>query len=367
MIQKISSLQGILLVMSSIIPTAILTVPNIVVQFTNQDSWISIAIASFVGIGVAFVIGLICRQNSTMPFVDWLSQRLGTKVGMGIGILLTYYYFNTTLIIIREFVNFLAENVLTKTPIYVLLIVTMAVVMYAVGSGIEVIARINMIVFILSVAFLFITAILLIKDVHPKFLFPVWDHSFSKIVQGSFIPFSWLSEVSILLLIAPFLTHSAEAGKVGMWGIIFTGAELGLIVVAAVTLFGPRLVSLMAYPTFNVIGIIQLGSFMERIDILFISIWICLMYIKISIFMFGAFHCFIRTCRIRNEKPFLFSVGLFALLSTYYFWPKSSNFMYFTKYPLAPYLVTFNVLLPLLIWLCLCVFKPKAMGGGTLP
>ncbi|MBE1441682.1 GerAB/ArcD/ProY family transporter [Paenibacillus sp. OAS669] len=369
MIQKISSFQAILLVMSSIIPTAILTVPSIVVQASGQDAWISIALATAIGIGVAYMTGQICRQtpSSSVSFVDWLSLRLGTWAGTGTGFLLGYYYFITALIIIREFVNFLAENVLTRTPVFALLLVTIAVAMYAVSCGIEVIARINIIVFMMSIVVLFITTILVLKDIHPEFLLPVWEHPISTIVQGGFIPSSWLSEVSVLLILAPFLNRSAEAGRIGSWGIILTGFELGLIVVSAVTLFGPRLVSLMSYPTFNVISIIRLGSFLERIDILFISIWICLMYVKISIFMFCALHCFIRTFRVRNEKPFSFALALFALLSTYYFWPRSSDFIHFTMYPLTPFILTFNVLLPLLIWLALSLFKPKAMEGGKLP
>lgn len=363
--QKISSFQGILLVMSTILPTAILTVPNQVVRFANQDSWISIVIATIIGVAFASLTGSICRQNPQQTFLGWLQSRLGRKLSTCFGILLTYYYFSTCLIILREFINFLTENVLTETPAYILMTITLVVVMYAVSQGIEVIARINLVVVFAAFFAFLITVVLLVKDVHPRFLLPFWDQPLSVIVQGSMLPVSWLSEAAIVLLVAPFLNHPEEAGKVGISGVLITGLGLGVIVAAAVAIFGPKLVSHMSFPTFNMIGIIQVARFFERADILFISIWICLMYAKISIFMFGAFHCFVQTFRIRCEKPFQLSLGLLAILSSLYAWPKTSNFNYFSAYALIPYLITFNVILPLFIWLCLCFTSTKQSAGGN--
>jgi spore germination protein KB len=361
--QKITSFQAILLVMSTILPTAILTVPYHVVRFSKQDSWISIVIATIVGVAFASLIASICRQNPEQTFLGWLQGRLGRKLGTCIGILLTYYYFLTAFIILREFTNFLSENVLTRTPSYMLMIVTVGVALYAVSQGIEVIARINLVVVFAALLVFLITAILLAKGVHPRFLFPFWDQPLSVIIQGGILPGSWLSEVAIVLLVAPFLNHPQEAGKVGISGVILAGVVLSVFVVAAVTIYGPNLLTHMSFPTFNMIGIIQVGRFLERVDILFISIWICLMYVKISIFMFGAFHCFVQTFRIRCEKPFLFALGLLAVLSSLYAWPKTPYFNYFITFALAPYLLAFNVILPLFIRLCLCVTNMKRLKG----
>jgi spore germination protein KB len=357
--QKISSLQGIFLVMSTIVPTAILTVPNHAVRFSDQDSWISIVIAVLVGLALSFILGAICRQNPGLPFLGWLRKRLGPKTGTCIGILLTYYYFTTTLIILREFVNFLGENVLTKTPSSILMVITVGVVLYGVSHGIEVIARINLIIVFASLLVFLVTAFLLAKEAHPGFLLPIGEHSLSKIVQGGILPTSWISEAAVLLLVAPFLNDPGAARKVGISGVVGAGAELALFVVAAVSILGPKIVSHLSFPTFNMIGIIQVGRFLERVDIVFISIWICMVYIKLSIFMFGAFHCFVETFRIRSVKPLLFALGLLAVLSSLYTWPKATHLNYFNTYAVAPFLLSFNVILPLVVWLCLCFTKPK--------
>ncbi|CAG7629830.1 Spore germination protein YndE [Paenibacillus solanacearum] len=364
--QKISWFQGILLIMSTITPTAVLTVPSMVVHYSGQDAWISILVAVIAGVAFSLLIGAICRQNRNTVFLDWLKERLGAKLGTFIGILLTYYYFVTFLVIIREFVNFLAENVLTRTPVYILILLTITVVMYAVSMGIEVIARVNLIVMLLSLFILVGTVILLIKDIHPQYLLPVWDHSAARIMQGGIVPASWFSEVAVLLLLAPFMARPGDAGKAGIWGVALAGAELCIIVVVVVAAFGPRLVMYMSYPTFSLMGLIQITRYLERIDILFISIWICMMYLKMAIFMFGTFHCFVQTCRIRSGKPFLFALGLLAALSSLYTWPRTSDLAHFTSYPLSPYLLAFNVLLPLAIWFSLYWRKPVSVRSDEI-
>jgi len=364
MIIKMTKLQGILLMMSTIAPTAIVSVPSVVVQLSEQDAWVSIIIAMVAGGLFSLLIGSICRQNTQTTFLDWLRVRLGSKAGTAIGILLTYYYLISVVIEMREFVNFIGENVLSRTPVYFLLIITVAVVMYGVSQGIVNIARVNLIVLPLSLLVFIVTGILLLKNIHIENLLPLWEHPLRKVAQGSMTPTTWLLQVSILLLIAPFMSKPEEAGKVGMWGIVLTSIELGIIVVAAITIIGSRLISIMSYPTFYMIGIIQIGTFLERIDLLFISIWICMMYVKMSIVMFATFHCFIHTFRIRNEKPFLLCLGLFTILTTMYAWPKSVDLAYFSKTVLIPYAITFNVLIPLVIWLLLRFIKPNPMKAG---
>jgi len=361
---KITTLQGILLMMSTIAPTAILSVPSVVVQLSEQDAWMSIILATVVGILYALLIGSICRQNTQTTFLEWLRVRLGKKAGMAIGMLLTYYYLISVIIEMREFVNFIAENVLSRTPVYFLIIVTVLVVMYGVSKGISNIAHINLIVIPVSIIVFIVTGILLMKNIHIQNLFPVWDHPMRKIAQGSMTPITWLLQVSILLLIAPFMSKPTEAGKVGIWGIVLTCVQLGVIVVAAITIIGSRLISIMTYPTFYMVGIIQIGSFLERIDILFISIWICMMYVKMSIVMFAAFHCFVDTFQIRREKPFLLGLGLFTMLTSMYAWPRATDLADFGKTSLIPYAVTFNVLIPLALWMLLRFIAPNTMKAG---
>ncbi|OXM85280.1 GerAB/ArcD/ProY family transporter [Paenibacillus rigui] len=360
MIQKISSTQGVLLIISTIVPTAVLSIPNSTVRFTDQDAWISILMATVVSMLLIF---LICGANNYgryATFFEWLEGSFGRYVRIVVGLLLTYYYFTVSCVILREFTNFIRENFLLYTPVYVVLAVGLTVTLYAVRQGIEVIARINTFIFALSAAIFVVYILLLTKQFHPSFLLPIGDHPFYRLAQGSAVPFSWLSEGAILLLLAPFLESPEKARMVGLIGIGASGLILTAFVIVTITVFGSRLIQMMVYPTFEVIGIIKVSSLLERLDILFITFWIGSMYVKISLFLFATFHSFVHTFRIRYDKPFLIILGLICALTTLYAWPKAAQLMEFNNYASVPLLVFFNVLLPVGLWISHKLSRPHS-------
>ncbi|ULL14090.1 hypothetical protein DVH26_06310 [Paenibacillus sp. H1-7] len=365
MVQKITSIQCIMLIMSSITPTFILTVPSIVVESSGQDAWLSILLAIAAAVLIAWLIGAICSMNPGMLLIDWLDSRLGRLAGSLFGLILAFYYFTNETIIIRQFINFMSENVLTRTPAYAIITVALLVMLYSANHGIEVIARINMIISLITFLTILVTIILLLNKVQLPFLLPIGEHSIRSIIHGSIPPTAWLSEVAILLVLLPYLKHPEHASLIGIWSVIASGIELLLFVVAAIVIFGPELITILAYPTFNMVGILKLGNLMERIDVLFISLWISTMYIKMSIFMFCSWHCFVHSCRIKNTRPFLPAIGLLTALYTLWSWPKTTETNHFNRFSLSPDLLTFNVVIPLLIWLCCLaagIRAPRAKG-----
>lgn len=362
--QQISTAQAILLLVNTIIPTAILTVPSIAIGSASQDSWISIIIATACGIIFALLIAAVSRQNPGMPFFSFVESRMGRTVSIIVGILLVQYYMITTAVASREFVNFLTEKAIPNTPIFFLIAVSLSIALYAVSQGIEVIARVSFIVFVISIIFLPITVGLLMNQMHLHFLLPVGTTPFTHILQGGSSVYSLLSEVSILLLLSPYLTKPSDVRKIGVWSVIIAGSELLIFAMMIILVFGPKLPMLMKYPTFTLIESVEYGRFVERIDSLFIAVWIATAYVKICIFFFGTMYCFVHTFRIHYEKPFLIVLGLFVLLTALYSWPSNSSLVDTLKYASTPLLLTFNVLLPLALWIGLRFTKRKKLTQG---
>ena len=67
-------------------------------------------------------------------------------VAVILGLLMLQFYLDTTATILREFVNFIKDNVLINTPITVLVILILFITIYMVRQGIEAIARVNSLV-----------------------------------------------------------------------------------------------------------------------------------------------------------------------------------------------------------------------------
>lgn len=347
--EKITSFQVSALIMFTIAPTGILLLPGAITALAKQNAWQSAALGTLIGIAIALLIGYICNQNPGMPLMNWLERRFGRWVCIAIGLFLARYYITVSVVSLNEFSKFISDEVLHRTPQWMTMTIIMLVVLYAVGQGIETIVRVNMITFLLSILLIAAGALLIMKNMHVKPLLPLWEGSFTPVLKGSLLPASWLSEVGVLLLLAPYLREKKSAIRTGIAGVALAGAAIGVTVAVSIATFGPNLVPLITYPGFFIVSVIELGSLLERLEIVFISIWLLTMYLKLSVLMFGASQCLLQTFRIRSERPFLLALGLFVVLTALSSWGNAADFYTYTVKTGFLDLLFSNALLPALI------------------
>ncbi|SFA92928.1 spore germination protein KB [Cohnella sp. OV330] len=347
--EKITSFQVSALIMFTIAPTGILLVPGAITAFAKQNAWQSAVLGTLIGIGIAALIGYICNQNPGMPLMTWLERRFGRWACVLIGLFLARYYITVSVITLSEFSNFISDEVLHRTPQWLTMTIIMLVVLYAVGQGIETIVRVNMITFLVSALLIAAGSLLIVENMHAKPLLPLWEGSFAPVLKGSLLPASWLSEVAVLLLLAPYIKEKNSAIRTGVAGVALAGAAISATVAVSIATFGPKLVPLITYPGFFIVSVVEIGSLLERLEIVFISIWLLTMYLKLSVLMFGAAQCLIQTFRIRSERPFLLALGLFVVLNAICSWGNAADFYSFTVKAGFLDLLFSNVLLPALI------------------
>lgn len=358
--QKISSFQAVALIYSTIVPTAVLVVPGVVIHHSREDAWISIVLATlFCACSVLFY-GSMLRRNPDKPFVAWIGERLGRTTGIIVGLLLTLYYISIGAVILEEFSNFLNDQVLLQTPSIFIMIVIMAVTGYAVSQGVEVISRMNLIVTGVAVVVYGASFFMFSNIMKPHLLQPMLSNSFAHIAYGSVLPISWISESAFVLILAPHIERPAHAGKLAAWAILLAGFHLTITVLLAIAVLGPDLPQVFQYPSFNLIEVLKIGNFLERIDILFVSFWICTIYIKMSVFLFGAFHCLTHTFRLRPAKPLIWALCLLIMVTALFSYREESVFNYQNQAVTPIGLIMMNVALPLVLWICLRLREGKA-------
>ncbi|MDF2721646.1 MAG: hypothetical protein K0Q59_1321 [Paenibacillus sp.] len=360
---RISTFQAVVLLVHTVTPTAMLVIPAIAIGAAGQDAWMTTLVAWACGIVFVLLYSHMNKSNPGTPFLSYVEKRLGRAVGVIVGLLLAQYYFSTLTTIVRELIEFATDAVLLKTPLIVVGIVTVAVAIYIVSQGIEVIARAGVIVLGLS-AFLFaLHIVLLMHQMHIQYLFPIGEAPIQRIASGSLSSIGWFSECSLLFLIAPMLVNPSAARKVGLWGVSLSAAFLLNTVLVSILVFGPTLPGMMTYPTSSVAETIQY-AFVERLDMLFIFSWISAVYMKVGVFFYGTMHCFNHVFRIQNRKPFIVVIGIFALLTAMQGWKSTSDLSEYQHTTLPPYLLSMNVALPFLLWLCLSVAKRTKRKAG---
>jgi len=359
--QQISAFQAVILLVHTITPTAMLVIPSIAIGRAGQDAWMSILAAWACGMVFILMYSRMIRDNPAgVPFLKFVESRLGRVVTTIVGVLLAHYYLSTLSGIIRELIEFLSDAVLLRTPMLVIGGVAVGVAVYSAIHGLEVVARVGIVVFGFSVVLFFVHIFLLVDHLHLKYLAPIGEASVNHIIGGSFPAIGWFSESSLLLLMAPYVSRQAAIRTIGLWGMSLSAMFLLLTVIVAILVFGPSLPGMMAYPTSSVAETIDY-DFVERMDVLFIFSWMSTIYLKICMFFFGTVHCFRTVFRVQNRKPFYIAFGVLALLTGLYTWESTADLSEYQRYAIVPFKLSMNVGLPFLLLLALWITK-KSRG-----
>ncbi|MBW4081483.1 endospore germination permease [Paenibacillus sp. S150] len=364
---KIGTTQAAMLVVNTILPTATVVLPVIISNYAEQDAPLAILLSTFFGVLIAAVVGSAVRCTNGAPFLVWIGEKSSPVVATVLGLFMLQFYLDTTATILREFANFLKDNVLVNTPVSVLCMLILFITIYMVRQGLEAIARVNSLVILLYLFFVPLYVFGLSNEMNVHRLLPMFDHSLVELTLASITPTTWMSEVAVLLFLAPYLQYPQKARLIGWTGLIFVSVLMMFSLITALMVFGPDFIKLSSYPGFAAVGIVHIGRFIEKLDILFISYWVLSIYLKLSIFLFATVECFKQTFRISSSRPFIGALGLLIVLECLFTWQSTEKLNLYNKEGRFLTFFLFNVLVPLgaIVLDRFKKSKTKRKGWGT--
>lgn len=357
--QKIGSIQATMLIANTVLATAFSIIPAILGIRLEQDSLIGILLSSCVGLAIAFLIGTIVKQSQGIPLIQWIGQKSSPVLAFMFGFVLLVHYLVTTSIILREFINVIKDNVLNRTPLWLIAYVVIGVMVYMIRHGVEAVARINIFLVLFYLIYIPVYFVGLKDFIHFSYLLPFFEHSPSAYLLGMVTPVSWMSEVSVLLFLAPYLRSPEKARVIAWTATAITTVMMLVAMVLALSVFGTEVIKMLTYPDFEIAGIIQLGNFFSNLNILFYTVWILIGYIKLAVFLFVCLECFKQTFRVSSTSPFLLGLALIIVGECIFVWTDPKRlYTYGAEKRIFEFMV-FNVLLPLMIYLLSLMGRKK--------
>lgn len=252
----------------------------------GRDAWLCPLVSvPLIILWAIFPIRKITWSVGNQPFQDWLRSR-GSRalywfVMIPILVLLTCTSFHTTV----DAVEFANSTYAPLTPSPIVMILFMALCVYAALAGLRTIAFVSCILLpaVVLLGEFVMTANLPHKDY--RYLLPIGEHGVQPILIGSLDSFSTLAEIFMIVLIQPYLR-----GKLGRWGLILFTLVLVMLMLgptsAAIAEFGPAEAGKMRYPAFSQWRLVTVGRYIEHLDFFAIFQWLSGALIRVSMTMF---------------------------------------------------------------------------------
>lgn len=172
-----------------------------------------------------------------------------------------------------------------------LLLLILAVAVYAIQSGIESRARVYESLFWVLFVPLFLLLWIAASDVNTIYLHSFFEAPVTNVAGGGLLVFEYLMLVFLVLFFPAYVKKDAQKKMVAavyraLWVAVLVFIVFDLILLGS---FGERAMAKMRYPALTLMSNIHLrGSFLKRLDAFLLAIWFFTLFALINVFLFYA-------------------------------------------------------------------------------
>lgn len=310
--EQISPFQLTCLIGNFIFTGVLISVPQILVEISKQNTWIVIL---FTYILTTTFFYLICRKPEKLEKLKslfnidkrtWIKKVFFSVLSM----YLLFIYIRD----FRAFTSFIDGILLPDTPIDFIALLTTLTLIYISLTGIEVISRVTVIHFITISIVVISLPFLLLNEIQLTNLLPFGGlHSGAEILKSTYIFFPWMTEAIVIVFLFVFLHPISHLNKAGIIGISCGFFLLFILIFLNITVLGVAITSEATYPNIKLIQQINLTDFLDRLDLVIEVVWIPTMLCKLSLLLFALnrlFNTFRRKDSDFNLVPFALLLSL---------------------------------------------------------
>ncbi|MEK3949345.1 GerAB/ArcD/ProY family transporter [Paenibacillus sp. FSL H7-0703] len=286
--EKISTLQALLTVTSTVYAVGIVSLPRTIAEKTQTpDVWQGLLLASLLGVGVVFINVKLCQRFPGKTFYELNPVIAGKFIGLLINIAFIVHCTMICSLVCRMMAEFLKGLALERTPLSMILLPFLLLIGYLTWGGLHAMVRLVELFFPLTFIVFLLLIILNINHFNLDNLRPVFHKGWHPIFESlKVIPFSTIGFESILIL-TNVMVNPQKAWKAGWIGYSIAMGLYLLMVTMVVGCMSVEEVSRLQWPVVSFAQQIEFpGSFLERFEILFIILW------TIKIFMTAANYYF---------------------------------------------------------------------------
>ncbi|UOF92144.1 spore germination protein [Fodinisporobacter ferrooxydans] len=298
-----------------------LSFPEEMVKLGGTASWqIPLLSGIWTAIFVFLIYRLYVRTEGASIFE--VAYAYGGKFFGGLSSLIyTLFFLALGSLILREFTETVVATVLPGTPVSAVAIPFMLAILYIAYQGSEIFSRVGFI--IAPIVFVGIAIIFLLNTnwMNPNYLLPIEGWGMSSVIYNSFFRTSMYGELFILVLLIPSFRKKQEFRKVCFWSLGISIVALTLTILCYLMIFSSEEASRLPFPMFQISRMIYLGRFLQRIESIFIFLWVSSAVIKVGVSLWGATFSFAEGIRVPLYKPLLFPMAI--LMYTLSFVPKN--------------------------------------------
>ncbi|MCS7461784.1 spore germination protein [Paenibacillus doosanensis] len=369
---KISAFQLAVMMIPTVVATAILVLPSVAAKYAGRDLWCSPILACVTGLFIVYVSYKLFQFYPGQNLIQYSERIISRIPGKLLGLILIFSYFINDGIIVREYGEFIMGAFLNKTPMQVVTFSMVFISALAVRSGIEVLARCALIFVPIAMIILFFIFLLLIPDFDPHNMFPMFEYGLKPSLLGAVPTLTWYSEYIDLVILIPFVARQ-DRGKIMKWSsisVLIVMMSMVITNIVALFLLG-KLTADESYPVMMGARYVSLADFLEHLEALAMAFWVLGMFIKISVVYYVLVIMIADWLKLADYRPLVFTVGFLIALNSKWVAPNAEQLNAMLSSSLVFFYITLQLIVPSVLYLVACIrnrrAKPQEPGEQRTP
>lgn len=324
------------------------------------------------------IVGLVVTLISLLPLlylmrkepehnlVEIAEYHGGPFAGLVIGLILSAYFFVTIVLVVRQFTETVIVALLPTTPISVITVLFLAGMIYATYQGIEALTRTAwlLIPFIL----LGMMGVLLLSFHRLDFssIFPIWGAGVKEILWAGMLKSSLYSEVLIMGMLNPLIRERGKVNSLTITVLMLSGAMFAMTVLVYIMVFGvSAAISSGTYPLYNLARLIYFGRFLQRVESIFIFMWVFSMLVNVAALFYVLCISLATSLKLPVYRPLIFPLAVLIYAINFQI-PNFPYAVWLDKNILHDYSFLLSIFVPILV-VILMKLTPNRGGAARAP
>jgi len=271
---KIGTVEAIFLVVTIMINHIILNLPKALLDSCGSATLLNIVFVTIIALGIVYLISRLLKHFPSMDILD-ISEFLGGKLLKNIiGILFMIYFLLAASTFLRSFCESVKIIYFPRTPVVLLILLFIIGIILTNRLGMQSIIRANLIfvpAILFSIIFIFLANM---DNFTIQRMFPLFGNGIPTTFFSGISNLFAFGGISLLYFIPPSLKDSKEFKKIAITSIVLSGIWLLFSIATLLFIFPSIITTDEILPLYLASRFIEFGRFFQRLDAVFLLIWI---------------------------------------------------------------------------------------------
>ncbi|WP_432663771.1 endospore germination permease [Wukongibacter baidiensis] len=358
--EVISEKQGISLIVMFILGSSVIEVSGLE---AGKDFWIAIILAILMAIPLVLIYARILSIFPGNNLFDIIEICFGKFIGKGVMIIFTLFIFEEGAELLRNIGHFIVSSSLTESSLVMVMLYIVILSIWVAKLGIEVLARWGEFFLIILITFVFFSILLLTPDMNIINVLPVFDEGIKPIITGAYEVFIFpFAQTFTFTMIFYNYKKKSFSYRVYIPGLLIGGALLFAISVNGLLVLGIDEASNAYYASYEAIKRMNIGGFVQRIEIIIATIFILGGFVKASIYLLATTAGVSKIFGTADYRFIVIPIGALMLNLAHLEFDNMIHYFRFADVWYF-YVTPFLVILPIIIWI-IAEIKGKRLSKG---